>query len=101
MTSELMSNFIMSMLPHFDDAKTVAITISDSQWQEVLSEREEDEKQGGDQPQTNKETSPDDSIYISGEDQEQVVSKGDWSGVERDRRSAYLIVGGLRMEGLL
>lgn len=87
------------MLPHFDDAKTVAITISDFQWQEVLSEREEDQQE---EAQANTTEEPaDDSIYISGEDIQHVVKKGDWAGVERDRRSAYLIVGGLRMEGLL
>ncbi|KAK7695832.1 hypothetical protein QCA50_000470 [Cerrena zonata] len=89
----------MSMLPHFEDAKTVAITISDFQWQEVLSEREEDQ-QGEEQTNTNGPTH-DDSIYVSGEDIQPVVRKGDWAGVERDRRSAYLIVGGLRMEDLL
>ena len=93
-----MANFIMSMLPHFDDAKIVAITISDSQWQEVPSEYEDENEK---ESTTKKVVPHEDSIYISGEDTQPVAKKGDWIGVERDRRSAYLIVGGLRMEGMI
>ncbi|KAK2466234.1 hypothetical protein APHAL10511_001876 [Amanita phalloides] len=72
-TSELLSNLLTSVLPNVRDAKTVAVTISDTQWEEVLWDREGE---------------------IS-------KKKGDWMGVDRDRRSAFLIMGALRSEGIL
>ncbi|KAF5370133.1 hypothetical protein D9758_001021 [Tetrapyrgos nigripes] len=87
-TSELLSNLLTSVLPNIRDAKTVAITISDAQWEDVLWDREEEEKEK-EQP---KEPDPDD-IYVYG-DEEDVPQhrRGDWVGVDRDRRSAYLII---------
>lgn len=96
-TSELISNLLTSILPNIRDAKTVAVTISDAQWEEVVFW---DQDEDGEQKEE-KETIDDGDIYITG-DVEKVVSKpGDWVGVDRDRRSAYLIVGALRSEGLI
>ena len=44
-TSELLSNLLTSVLPNVRDAKTVAVTISDAQWEDVLWDREEEEKE--------------------------------------------------------
>ncbi|CAL1700655.1 unnamed protein product [Somion occarium] len=93
-TSELLSNFITAMLPHTADAKTVAITISDSQWEELFWDHED--RKGDEQT-----IKPPEDIYVSGEDMQSEGRKEDWIGVERDRRAAYLVMGGLRMEGLL
>jgi hypothetical protein len=40
-------------------------------------------------------------IYTYEDEKGPVKEKGDWVGVERDRRSAFLIMGGLRAEGIL
>ena len=42
-TSELLSNLLTSILPNVRDSKTVAVTITDGQWDDVLWEREEEE----------------------------------------------------------
>jgi hypothetical protein len=97
-TSEFLSNLLTSLLPHVRDAKTMAITISDSQWDDCLWDREEELR-----AQTavkEKKEDESESMYFS-EDQEVIAQKGDWVGVERDRKSAFLIIGALRAEGLL
>ena len=43
-TSELLSNLLLSVLPNVPDAKTVAVTIPDAQWDDVLWTREEEEE---------------------------------------------------------
>ncbi|KAJ7682774.1 hypothetical protein DFH06DRAFT_1162101 [Mycena polygramma] len=91
-TSELLSNLLTSVLPNINDAKTVAVTISDSQWEDVLWDREEEEEE--------EKPTEDDDIYACG-DEGSVLRRKDWLGVNRDRRSAYLIIGGLRSEGIL
>lgn len=73
------------------------MTISDAQWEEVVFwDRDEDEELKKDE-----EAVGDDDIYISGDAEKAVSKPGDWVGVDRDRRSAYLIVGALRSEGLI
>jgi len=74
----------------------VAVTISDTQWEDVLWDREAkgkslDEK-GDDLEQ---------DIYAFGDEDTSEKRPGDWTGVDRDRRSAYLIMGALRSEGIL
>lgn len=96
-TSELLSNLLTSVLPNIRDAKTVAVTISDAQWEEVLWDREEEEK-GIHENETQKD---DDDIYAFGDEDIPEKKRGDWVGVDRDRRSAYLIIGALKSEGIL
>ena len=98
-TSELLSNLLTSVLPNIRDAKTVAVTISDSQWEEVLWDREEEES--AEELKSKGGESVSDDIYVSDEPVEDVPIKGDWTGVERDRRSAFLIIGALKSEFLL
>lgn len=95
-TSELLSNLLTSVLPNIRDAKTVAVTISDLQWEEVLWDREEEERAKSEEGE-----SISDDVYASNETVEDVPVKGDWTGVERDRRSAFLIIGALKSEFLL
>jgi hypothetical protein len=86
------------VLPNVRDAKTVAVTTSDSQFEEVLWDREAEE-------QGELGTSPDhdkvDDIYSFGDEDQVTERKGDWVNVERDRRSAFLIMGALKSEGIL
>ncbi|KIJ70535.1 hypothetical protein HYDPIDRAFT_105279 [Hydnomerulius pinastri MD-312] len=96
-TSELLSNLLLSVLPNIRDAKTVAVAVSDSQWEEVLWDREEEEKLSRE-----KEPREDpDDIFVTGDDGLTTQRRGDWVGVDRDRRSAFLIIGALRSEGIL
>ncbi|KAF7798372.1 hypothetical protein EIP86_009593 [Pleurotus ostreatoroseus] len=98
-TLELLSNLLISILPNVRDAKTVAVTMSDAIWEEVLWDREQEEEQmqADAQPVPEK----DQDIYVCGDDDIPSFRKGDWIGVDRDRRSAFLIIGALKSEGLL
>jgi hypothetical protein len=100
-TSELLSNLLTSVLPNIRDAKTVAVTISDSQLEEVLWDREAEERGGGDGGQPRAEEVDKDEIYVYGDEELAKERKGDWVGLERDRRSAFLIMGALKSEGIL
>jgi hypothetical protein len=84
------------VLPNVRDAKTVAVTISDSQWEDVLWNREEERD-------TNENPDGEDAegIYAFGDEDVTETKRGDWMGVDRDRRSAYLIMGALKSEGIL
>jgi hypothetical protein len=42
-----------------------------------------------------------DDVYVTGNQDVSLKRKGDWVGVERDRRSAFLIIGALKSEGIL
>ncbi|KDQ64530.1 hypothetical protein JAAARDRAFT_52477 [Jaapia argillacea MUCL 33604] len=107
-TSELISNLLTSILPNIRDSKVVAVTVSDSQWEECLWDREEEEamreralQQSEGKPVEN--AGEDDDVYAFGDEmgKEGEVKKGDWVGVDRDGRSAFLIMGALRSEGIL
>jgi len=99
-TSELVNGLLLSVLPNLPDAKTAAVTISDMQWEEVLWNREEEEEEQAKQERENA-LSPEDDIFVSDSDSLPTERRGDWVGVDRDRRSAYLIIGALRSEGIL
>ncbi|OSD03433.1 hypothetical protein PYCCODRAFT_1466818 [Trametes coccinea BRFM310] len=91
----LLSNLLLSVLPNVPDARIVAVTIGDAQWEEILWEEPEDDEQ-----KDNMVDEDEDDIYAK-EGDLPAVKKGDWIGVERDRRSAFLIIGALKQEGLL
>ncbi|KAF7301681.1 Protein-serine/threonine kinase [Mycena indigotica] len=92
-SSEMLSNLLTSILPMVADAKTVAVTISDSQWEDVLWDGEEQSDATPAEEQT------EDDIHAWGSAVPQRTH--DWMGINRDRRSAFLILGGLRSESLL
>lgn len=98
-TSELLSNLLTSVLPNVRDAKTVAVTISDAQWEDVLWDREEEEKGPVETEELEKKS--DDIFAYGDEDTTSKRRKGDWTDADRDRRSAFLIMGALRSEGIL
>ncbi|PPQ78022.1 hypothetical protein CVT26_015813 [Gymnopilus dilepis] len=96
-TSELLSNLLISILPNIRDAKTAAVTISDAQWEDVLWDREEDTKLTNTEDKQEQNNDP----YAWDNSDVTDWKRGDWVGVDRDKRSAFLIVGALRSEGLL
>jgi hypothetical protein len=97
-SSLLLSSLLVSVLPNVPGAKTEAVTISDDQWEDVLWDREGDEERTVNQEPVCNEM---EDIFVSPEDDGPNHSKGDWGGVDRDRRSAYLIIGALRSDGLI
>jgi hypothetical protein len=105
-TSELLSNLLTSLLPRVPDAKTVAVTIPPGQWEEVLYSGDlaetEDEEESIHSPAGQDETQEAviDEIYVYGVPPSR-RRKGDWQGIDRDRRAAFLIIGALKSEGLL
>ncbi|KZT24471.1 hypothetical protein NEOLEDRAFT_1134842 [Neolentinus lepideus HHB14362 ss-1] len=94
--SELLSNLLTAILPNVRDAKVVAVTISESQWEEVLWDREQEQ----DGQVEDKDEEIVDDIFVSGDRDMPAARKGDWIGLERDRRSAFLIIGALKSEGI-
>ncbi|KAI0669893.1 hypothetical protein C8Q78DRAFT_1154509 [Trametes maxima] len=99
----LLSNLLLSVLPNVPDARIVAVTIGDAQWDEILW----DEPEGGElahdvpNPQKGDGDDDDDGDIYAAEGDLPATRKGDWVGVERDRRSAFLIIGALKQEGLI
>jgi|SRR6266404_6128231 len=107
-SSGLLSSLLVSVLPNLPDAKTEAVTISDDQWEDVLWVRESDEiskstavKEKSGSGESGSGGSGDDELFVLAQDDVPTHSKGDWAGVDRDRRSAYLIIGALRTDGLI
>lgn len=93
-TPELFSNFLTSLLPAIPDAKTVAVTVHDQEWDEVLCS-EADEL---DDVEDAAPVIAEDDVYAHDYPEPQ---RHDWTGLDRDRRSAFMIHGVLRSEGLL
>ncbi|XP_006460316.1 hypothetical protein AGABI2DRAFT_192060 [Agaricus bisporus var. bisporus H97] len=92
-TSELLSNLLTSILPNIPDAKTVAVTMSETQWEDSMYARED--------PVQKSEDMMSDDIYAIGHEDIPESKRGDWLGLDRERRSAFVILGALRSEGLL
>lgn len=103
-TSELLSNLLISILPNVPNATPVAVSITDAQWEEVLWNRSEPEDEDPASKPVNAEerqTDEDDIYVYEDEGDPSIKQKGDWTGVDRDRRSAFLIIGALKSEGIL
>jgi hypothetical protein len=99
-SSGLLSGLLVSvLLPNLPDAKTEAVTISDDQWEDVLWDRETEEQNQSTAVKPKSRSG--DELFVLPEDDVPRHSKGDWVGVDRDRRSAFLIIGALRSDGLI
>lgn len=70
---------------------------SEWQWEEVQWDTEEGTEKENVRIKAEEEK---DDIYAADGDHPP-FKDGDWIGIERDRRSAYLIIGALKQEGLL
>lgn len=80
-----------------------AVGISDEQWKEVLWDRDEEEENARRATQVSVDgvSRNADAEDLFGKEDEAEPQIGDWHGIERDRRSAFLIIGALKQEGLL
>ncbi|TFK89958.1 hypothetical protein K466DRAFT_584143 [Polyporus arcularius HHB13444] len=93
----VLTDLLLSILPNVSDPRIVAMTLGEWQWAEVEWDTEEDLEREAER----KKAEPDeDDIYAADGDHPQ-YHKSDWVGIDRDRRSAYLIIGVLKQEGLL
>jgi hypothetical protein len=97
-SSPLLSSLLVSVLPNVPGAKAEAVTISDEQWEDVLWDREADKQRMVNEEFVSNEM---EDIFVTPEEDGSSHAKGDWVGVDRDRRSAYLIIGALRSDGLI
>lgn len=67
--------------------------MSETQWEDSMYARED--------PVQNSEEMMGDNLYAVGHDDITEGKRGDWLGLDRERRSAFVILGALRSEGLL
>jgi hypothetical protein len=104
---DLVANLLTDLLPQSQDAKLSSVMIDDSQWEEVLYDREvEREAQEAAELAATKqdvEMATDEDVLAFGDepDPSTETKRSDWVGLERDKRSAFLIIGALRMEGMV
>ncbi|KAG6836516.1 hypothetical protein H0H93_007193 [Arthromyces matolae] len=85
-TSELLSNLLTSILPNVKDAKTVAVTISDSQWEDVLWDREQSEGvETTPSAELGESVDASEDIYAYGDEDVPGKKPHDWVGIDRDR----------------
>lgn len=87
---------ILSILPPIESANKIElVNVDDFQWSEVLWREEDNE--------VAKRTADNDDDIFTYEDEpdSRDLQKGDWMGPDRDLRSAFLIIGSLKMEGII
>ncbi|KAH9944380.1 uncharacterized protein BXZ73DRAFT_96868 [Epithele typhae] len=94
----VLTNLLLSILPNVPDPRIVAMTLGEWQWAEVQWDTEEDLEKEAEEKKARRVD--EDDIYVADGDHPP-FKKGDWIGMDRDRRSAYLIINVLKQEGLL
>jgi hypothetical protein len=67
--------------------------MSETQWEDSMYAREDPVSDTGEMRT--------DDIYVVGHEDIPENKRGDWVGLDRERRSAFVILGALRSEGLL
>jgi len=98
-TAVLLSNMLTSLLPTTLGAKTVVFPITDSLWDDVLFDT--DDRPERSWTGSNKTDTHGDEIFITAQEAIPKEKRGDWTGDYRDQRSAFLIIGALKSEGIL
>lgn len=107
---DLLSNLLISILPNTPSASPGhasapgGVFIDDMLWKEVLWNSDEMKDSKTDAEKPNGDNGDNDIYAYEDEEDEEDPSlkqKGDWTGVDRDRRSAFLIISSLRSEGLI
>jgi len=89
------------MMPNTQDARFVLLPVTDNQWEDGLYDTDDREERTSVRSPGDDEESEDGDIYIMADKAIPTARKGDWTGPYRDQRSAFLIIGALRTEGLL
>jgi len=99
-TAILLSNMLTSLLPTNFGAKVLVFPITDALWEDVLYGTDDREERPWPGP-SKTDDDDDDDIYITAEDAIPKPRKGDWTGDYRDQRSAFLIIGAMKSEGIV
>ena len=94
--SELLSDFLSSTIPLLPDSEIWTVAVSDEMWAEVLAGLDEDDTE----EEGEKMDEDEEDLFLS-PDFLPTPRKTDWLGVNRDKRSAYLIQGALKGEALI
>ena len=105
---DFLSNLLISILPNTPSAapghasSPGGVFVDDILWKEVYwnSDWVDDTKTDSNKPDNGANDEEDIYSYEDEEDQS-VKQYGDWTGVDRDRRSSFLIISALRSEGLV
>lgn len=100
-TAVLLSNMLTSLLPTTFGAKTLVFPITDAHWEDVLFDTDDREDRPLTRPNNDTDEEGGQDIYITSEDAIPKPRKGDWTGDHRDQRSAFLITGALKTEGIV
>jgi hypothetical protein len=97
---ELLTNLLTSILPPIDAAiKIELVDVDELQWSDVLWTNEEQEDE--DSIIADKGEDDDDIYAYEDEPDSRDRQRGDWTGADRDLRSAFLITGSLKMDGII
>lgn len=92
------SGLLSSSVPNVRDARLTVVTMSDEHWADALWDSDAD-----DMPTMQKQASTDEDadLYCTLGEDDKEEHRNDWIGIARDRRSAYLILGSLKSDGLI
>ncbi|KAI0028464.1 hypothetical protein K488DRAFT_80664 [Vararia minispora EC-137] len=99
--SEVVSSLLLSIVPNLPDLVLGQVTISAAQLEDVLWDKEAEEQARREAERAERSGKDEEDVFVSLDGEGDGVQRGDWVGVERDRRSAYLIIGALKSEGLV
>jgi len=89
---------LASILPNNKDARTVLVTVTDEQWEEILWDREEEVNK---RLEGRQENVLQDDPHAWDDDEVKEWKPNGWVGIDRERRSAFLILGATRSESLV
>jgi hypothetical protein len=110
--SEFMSNFLATILPNVKEARTSVVTIGPGQWDEILrvlpnqtqgvvASTSKNPQKTDNAAAVDEDNDSDGDICEYSDDIQSAPQVGDWTGVDREKRSAFLIWAALRTEGIL
>ena len=95
---DLITGLLNGAVPNLVDAKFTMVTMSAENWADALWNSDAEDMPLVHKPSRKGEGA---DIYCTlGEDDEEEY-QNDWVGVARDKRSAYLILGALKSDGLV
>ena len=95
-TAKLLQDLLSSIIPGAYGAKTIVFPISDADWEDVLHGID-----GREDRIILKDINDEEGLYITPDEVLPTAKKGDWTGIYREQRSAFLIIGALKSEGVL
>lgn len=127
MPQKMVSNLLASILPDIIGANMYIVEVGQAQWDDVLwdrdLERKQKEKEAEERRQAERADADDskiaaipdkiaidpdpshpdndDDAYMYGLEDTPHVTTRDWEGIDKHRRTAYLVIGALRQENLL